>query len=490
MRLLILLLMIILGRPAISRAQSLGAPRLSPGDELAFLGEVVEVSEKSGYRIRKVHDLELRVLALDQDRGGTVLAVLTKLKPRLDRVEAGRDEPQAAIRVDLVYVDVRGRAALLLPPGAPPLAWTAETPKPPFAGPSWDGPPTLELGMFLPLPAKPATLGATWEQPEPNRPPLVLTVSGEGFVHGARCLEVTCAQQTDGWERPTDVNAGVRRTERLLVSPADGIAAHVERKIETRFRKTTIGTLEVKYAAGPPTRHTGARRQDVRREAELAYVLGRDWPTLLAIAPAKAQAAEFRARLGKLDQFLGDQQPTTFRESLEAARRRYAAAAAGDVPPTTVAFRPPEIVVAVGRPAPDFVAPWVHAVGQIRLSASRGKPCVVAFYRPESKTSQGTLDVLEALHRSYPERLAVVGLAIHGGPSAAAEQRERLKLTVPLAEGDGVKASYAVDGYPRFFVVDAAGTLTARFDGYGPETGWLVHEEVLKHLAPNGEVRK
>jgi len=465
-------------------AQSLGAPRLTPGDELAFVGDVTEASEKSGQRFRKVHDLEVRVLVLEQDHGGTLCAVLTKLKSRLDRAEVVKDDQPASIRVDLVHVDGRGRCSLVQPGGLPPLSLNAETPREANAGPSWDGPPMLELGMFVPLPAKPATVGTTWDHPEPSRPPVVIRASGEGFVHGARCVQLSCVQQTDGWDRPSDVQHGIRRTERLLVAPADGIAASVERRIETRFRKTTTSTLDVKYEASPPTRHTGSRRQDIRREAELAYVLGRDWPMLLSVTPAKVQAAEFRARLLKLDQFLGDHVPTSFRDALEALRRRYAAAAAGELPPVSVVFRPVETVAAVGRPAPDFVVPYVQAVGQFRLSATRGKPSVIAFFRPESKTSQGTLEVLEALHAKYAGTLAVVGLAIHEKPEVAAGMRKRMNLNVPMADGETLRSLYAVDGYPKFFIVDAAGTTTARIDGFGPETGWLVHEEVKRQLAP------
>jgi len=482
---------LVLGFASPLGAQSLGSPRLVPGEESVFVGAVTESSEKPSNRFRKTTDLEVRVLVLDRDGGGADCAVFTKLKPQSERSDGVKDETRAAVRVDLVRIDGRGRAWLLLPEGPPPFALNAETPRRAYAGPHWDGVPTCELGMFLPLPTKPVTLGSTWEQPEPNRPPIVYATAGEAFVHGARCLEIVGDQRTDGWDRTTDVNAGTRRTERLLVAPADGMAARVERRIEYRFRRTTTGTLDVTYEAGPPTRHMGTRKQDVRREAELAYALGRDWS---ASANAKATPAEFRARLAKLESFLTDRPPTSFREALDSQRRRLAAAAAGEPPPVVLAsFRPAEAVLAVGKPAPDFVAPSVHALGQFRLSAVRGKPAVLAFFRPESKTSQGALEVLEALQTRYAGRLEIAGLTVHERPEIAARQRERLKLTVSVCDGDALRGTYAVDGYPRIFVVDAAGTLAARFDGFGAETGWLVHEQVQRLLAaplPSVEVRK
>jgi hypothetical protein len=128
------------------------------------------------------------------------------------------------------------------------------------------------------------------------------------------------------------------------------------------------------------------------------------------------------------------------------------------------------------------VAQLVYAAGQFRLSAVRGQPAVLVFYRPGSKTSAGSLAVAEALHERYGEELSVVALAVSAGADAANRQREAMKLTVPIADGSGPRVAYAVDTYPVFFVVDPAGTLVWRFDGYGGETGYLAKEQVQKLL--------
>ena len=107
---------------------------------------------------------------------------------------------------------------------------------------------------------------------------------------------------------------------------------------------------------------------------------------------------------------------------------------------------------------------------------------MLVFYKPDSETSVATLHVVEALHKKFRDQATVTALAIGAGSEEANRQRENLKLTIPILDGTAVRSTYAVQTYPRFYVVDATGTLTWQFDGYGPETGFLVKEQLEKLL--------
>ena len=89
----------------------------------------------------------------------------------------------------------------------------------------------------------------------------------------------------------------------------------------------------------------------------------------------------------------------------------------------------------------------------------------------------------DALHHRFAGRARVLALALHESPAAADRERLRLGLAVPVADGAAVRATYAVDTFPRFYVVDAAGTLGWQFDGFGPEVGFLAREQVERALA-------
>ena len=72
----------------------------------------------------------------------------------------------------------------------------------------------------------------------------------------------------------------------------------------------------------------------------------------------------------------------------------------------------------------------------------------------------------------------------HGLPTssgaASVELLAPLRLTVPILDGAAVRATYGVDTYPKFFVVDTEGLLTWQFNGFGAETGYLVKRELEK----------
>jgi hypothetical protein len=316
-------------RPAVA------PPRLVKGDELLYRGEVEEESRRVGNPFRKRHQLEVRLFVFDAAHGTADCAVMTLVRTLPDpdltgpaKAVTGTDPAllarPPAVRLDLIRVDPRGRVKLLRPGAAPRLyldSHTATEPVPPNPA---DAPPVCELGMFVPLPTRPATVGTAWDADRTR-----WEVTREGFWNGARCLELTSSQQTDGWDTPAAAPTGWKRTETVLVAPADGFAASVERTVEHRQGAVPVGKLRVAYTLQPPARHLGGRYADARREIEAAYQFAAELAPLLPVAH-KTDPRVFKTRLRKIDQYLEDHRAGGFREAVEAVRRRCDAAARGE----------------------------------------------------------------------------------------------------------------------------------------------------------------
>ena len=454
-------------------APAVGPPRLSRGLELVYRGEVVEASDRVENRFRKMSDLEIRVLVLEAGPRAADCAVLTRVRPREDPVVAGaaaavtgrdpgRTPSPPAVSLEFVRVDARGRCHILRPPpGPPPVPLGPDVPTTPAPAVPVDGPPQIELGLFVPLPPAVVNVGDGWDVPDPGRPPVVWAAAGEAVWNGGRCVELTGVQQSDGWDRSAAVPTGWRRTETVLTSPADGFAASVRRRCERRDGADVTGWVEVRYELSPPTRLLGSRYTDARAEADAGYCFAASpGPTTLA----------------KIDRYVADHPtPTAYRDAVDAARRRCLSVARGDAVLPAAAVVPVE-AVEVGKPAPDFVA--AGRGGNFRLSAHRGKPVVLVFVKPGAETTPGALAVAEALNQRFADRAVVVAVGAAEGSS------------VPVVDGAGVRERYGVDAYPRFVVVDAAGGVAWRFDGFGDETGYLAKQEVERLLSGGSENRR
>lgn len=471
---------------------TLTGPRLEQGDELVYAGEVVETGDRVGNRFKKWYDLEVRVFVIQATAGYTDCGVLTTVQPQDDPLvrEAGlaagglgrkRIDAVPAVRLELVRVDDRGRVRQLAPAvGPPPLPLDKNTPTAEPPALPTETPPVCELGMFVPLPVGPARVGGGWDTVEPNRPPVVWSAKGEAVWNGRRCVELKAVQQADGYHLADIVWSGWQRTETVLVAPTEGYASVVNRTVVRREGRDQVGSLTVRYELQPANKYAGAKYVGARAEVETAWAFAAEYA---AATTSKLRSGEMRTRAAEVDRYLRDRASATpYRAAIEAVKRRYEG---GTAPPVTS-----KIVVAryepngptVGRPVPDFVAPDVDKpTGRVRLSAGRGKPAVVVFYKPGSVTAWETLAVCEALHRKHGQSIAVIPMAIHRSTVDAAAERADRKLSVPVYSGERVMQAYAIESFPRFFVVDEQGVLRWTFDaGIGPEVGYLVDQEVGK----------
>ncbi len=465
--------------------------RFARGDELVYRGDVVETSDRIDTRFVKKYRLDVRVFVLDSSADGCDCAVMTVLTPKADDAvtsavavvsganPAGDGAP--AVRLDLVRVDSRGQATLLIPDGKLPLTFDAKTTTaaPPLL--PTDAPASVELGIFLPLPITAAHVGDTWDIAEANRPPAVWAAKQTAVWNGRRVAEVTGLQQTDGYETPKTVRHGWQRMDVVCVSPTDGVVSSVSRTVVRREGTERVGRVTTTLELQPSARQVGVKYRDTRAEVEAGWAFAVELEQLRA---GRAKADVLEAHRREVVRFT-DLRPTGtgFRPAIDAVLRRFEGNAA---PPVTVratlptAIEPP----AVGKPAPDFATADVDKLAaRVRLSGVRGKPAVVVFFKPGSETSEETLTVCEALFRKYGDKVSVIPLSLGGDLIAASKQKAGLKYTVPVYDGADVREKYAVRSYPQFFVIDGEGTLRWAFDaGIGPEVGSLVKTELEKVL--------
>jgi hypothetical protein len=285
----------------------------------------------------------------------------------------------------------------------------------------------------VPLPVTAVRGGDTWDVAEAGRPPQVWAAKNGAVWNGRRCVEATAVQQTDGYDQPDKVRHGWKRTDTVLASPADGFASTVTRTVVRRDGADRVGSVTVRYELQPSNKHAGGKYADTRAEVEAGWAFAArhaEW------VRAKYRPDEQRARAAEIDRYLDERAASPYRAAVEAVRRRYESGADGTAPPVAAITK--KVIVTLvdegpkaGQPAADFVAPDVDKpTGRVRLSAVRGQPAVVAFFKPGSDTSRDTLAVCEALHRKYAGELTVIPLAVYGTPADAAKQRAVLKLTV------------------------------------------------------------
>lgn len=481
---------------ALAPAAPAEAQGLQPGTELAFVGTVDEAIERPGVRFRRAQKLEVRVLVLEKKGAWTDVAVLTLLRRADDAVTGavgavtgGAVERAAppAVRLDLLRVHADGTVHHLQPAGAPPLALDAKTPAQAPPSISLDAFTPFEFGMFPPRPPrtepeKPWTRASA----DPARPAEVWHRQGTGAVTGETCVLLVANQQHPNWAKPVGGRSAWQRADAVWVSPVDGVARKVHRVVKHRDGTATdlAAWVEVKFELKEQTRVIGRTLDRYRRDIETAFAASAE------LAPFFKEAVKhgprfFEAKGAKLDAYLdAADESSPYREAVQAVRRQVAAAALGEsvsvaAPPVAAKRSPwPE----PSRPAPDFTA------GPFRLSENRGKPALLVFFKPGSETTDLALAVADALHRKHGARAAIVPLAVWAAPADGPQERARLKLTVPVYDGEQADASYGVESVPRFALVDGHGVVRWTFCGVGAETGSTAQAQLERLLKPASPV--
>ncbi|MGL4422356.1 MAG: TlpA family protein disulfide reductase, partial [Gemmataceae bacterium] len=270
-------------------------------------------------------------------------------------------------------------------------------------------------------------------------------VMGTGVWNGAEVLEIRGQN-------------GERRSDRLWVSPADGLARVVERTVTSADRRQTS---HVRYVMEPPVVHRGESWKQLRREVETAV-------KFLHEAEATRDVVAAEGLLKRIEQYESLHAETPYRGAIRAARQRAEALRRGDaaLPMTATALK-------LGDRVPDLAFPGLAGTPATRLSQLAGQPVLCIFFKPGSETGPETERFIAAFRAKYPGRLYLVPLVL--GNSTPSK-------TIPQYDAEPARVMFGVDEFPRFELLDAEGILRYRFVGVGPEVGHLVKTELEKWL--------
>lgn len=296
-------------------------PTFAAGDEIVYAGEITEESDRVGGRFRRKHAVEVRLFVLESRPGGADVAVMTLLRPLEDPhvrdaakqvagTAASRPAAPPAVRLELIRVDPKGGVRRLVPPPALPLSLTGRTPTEPAPDPPLDAPAAVELGMFAPLPDPVTPAGSSWQVAG-----TAWRVGPTAVRNGAQVVELVGVRESADWATRTGVSRAWRRTDRVWVSPADGLARVFERTVEVTDGVPVAERRTVRAETAPPTAHRGDAYDAARREIEAAYRFAAD-------AEAAGRTGRFDPVKRAIQRYVRDHDPTAYRGAVEAVYRR------------------------------------------------------------------------------------------------------------------------------------------------------------------------
>jgi hypothetical protein len=438
-------------------------PRLSRAQELSYRGTFTEESSAPRVQLSQAYRLEVRAFVLDAAPAAASVAVLTVVKGR--DAGARADAAPGSVRLEIVKVSPAGRVLADASLAAP-----------------LQGVPTLECGAFVEVPSARISLGQSWDVAETGRPARTWTATASELANGAGCVKLVGVQQTDDWDQPRGDRAAWRRQDTVWLSTRTGVAYRVERVIERRepFHRQPTYRSVLRCDLDGSLQYTGdydERAEDIRQARTFADAAA---PLLTEPTRHMPQLATLLSRINShLEQHSSK---TPYREAVLQIKRRVEAARRGETPPAP----PPDIepaasgTVAIGAPAPDFLAPDWIAGGSARLRSWIGRPLLLVFYSPKAPVAPELLRYVQGLAASQTDKLTVVGLCVSGKADAACKQREQLQGTFPLLDGSGLLTTYGVEATPRLVLIDATGVVRGLYVGWGEETVADVQEELKR----------
>jgi thiol-disulfide isomerase/thioredoxin len=122
------------------------------------------------------------------------------------------------------------------------------------------------------------------------------------------------------------------------------------------------------------------------------------------------------------------------------------------------------------HPAPAAVYPRLDG-GDFRVADQRGRVLFLDFYASWCTPCRLELPLIEAWARTHPEA-AVVPIDVGETRSVATQFAQRSNLrNVVLDPGSNARALFAVDGFPTVVVIDGAGYVRAKWEGFNPAIG-------------------
>jgi peroxiredoxin len=445
-------------------------PRLVRGQELVYSGSFTEEEQTPGVHFQRSFRLELNVFILDAGPHKAQAAFLTALTLKTSRpLERGPTAPRS-VRLELAAVDERGHVR-----GRPGASLAVPV----------EGPPTVECGAFVEVPA--ARLGANnvWEVAEDGRPPRTWRVTGTEVVAGTTCVKLLGQQQSDDWNSPRADRTAWRRRDTVWLSPQLGVAYRVERVFERRdpARETPTHRTVLRYELDSRLTYPGElfdrRRQEI---AQADKFLEEAIPLLRQPTPARQQ---LDAVLKRITNHLETQPPTPYRKAIVHLQGRLEAARRGELPPELPPAQetPAARVAAIGRPAPDFVATNLLSQKSMRLHHQLGRPVLLCFYNPRTDPGTEVLRFAQSLSERQRGAITVLAMAVTDDSEFVRKQHTELRLSFPVLDGNGLHVTYDVQATPRLVVLDPEGIVRGLYTGWGPHSAREVAEELQRWVA-------
>ena len=315
------LLLTIIAIAASPGGDTLPLPRLERGQEIPFVGEIVDECKRPGQVYRNVYELNVRWLVLETSDRRTDLAILTSVTPRSDPkiVAAAKTvsgevavKAKASVRVDLVRVETNGSMRwLTIPTSPPPFSLAPDHRSNPLPTFPLSGPAFNEWGLI-----SPQKLGRDDGDREWTR-------EADSMWNGSRVLDLVSVRTSKDFDRLAASVVGWRRIERQFISPTDGLPRAYVRRIEQREGKSIVTTMDVRMemkAPVPPGDAISIRH--VRREAEMAAWFAAEWERFRSegnkLDPKAAHVLKAR-----IERYLAEyQSPTAFRPAVEAVAKQ------------------------------------------------------------------------------------------------------------------------------------------------------------------------
>jgi hypothetical protein len=138
---------------------------------------------------------------------------------------------------------------------------------------------------------------------------------------------------------------------------------------------------------------------------------------------------------------------------------------------------------ALGQRTPDFVVTNLLTRESVRLQKWLGRPIVMLFYIPDSRTAERALRYCQSLQDAHPDEVCVLAFAISDDVELVRKQHTQLGLSIPVLSGKGLRQNYEVEATPKLIVIDSAGLVRGSYVGWGPEAAPAVSEELKRCLA-------
>jgi peroxiredoxin len=339
--------------------------------------------------------------------------------------------------------------------------------------------------MFIEVPRSRGSIGQTWDVDEVNRTARSWQIAGSESINGTTCVRLVGVQQSADWDHPRADSTAWRRKDTVWLVPRGGYAFRIERVIERRApaRREVSQKSVTRYELESGLQYPGQMGSDRQREITLARTLAETLTPLLPNA-GKVGPKPFEAVLSRLTYHYDHVPPTPYRAVLQQLQARAEAGRRGESPPPIVAedHGPVTPVVALGRPAPDFLVKDLTTTESTSLHRWLGHPILLVFYNPTAQTAEDVLHFAQSVCTAHAQHVTVLGLAVTDDTARTLKQRADMHLEFPILAGNGLRLSYALDTTPKLVVIDGAGMVRCSLVGWGPETAATITDELLRWI--------